>query len=55
MGSLMGRAEVMREIRRAYLRNERVNFTQSSTRVDGKIIHVGAKVDPMIAQLRLFG
>jgi hypothetical protein len=51
----MGRAEVMQEIRRDYLQAENVNFTRSITRVDGKIIHVGAKVDPMITQLGLFG
>lgn len=53
--SLMRRAEVMRDIRRGYLQTENINFTRSSTRVDGKIIHVGHKVDPLIANVRIFG
>ncbi len=50
-GSLTGREEAMQMIRRNYMEIAKINFTQCATRVNGKIIHVGEKVDPLIVAL----
>lgn len=54
-GSQMAWVMGMQEIRRNYLRAENINFTQASKLVGGKIIHVGEKVDPLVASLQVFG
>lgn len=40
-GSPLGRIKMLHEIRRNFMQAERINFVQSDTRIDGKIIHVG--------------
>lgn len=48
-GSAMGRAQAEQEMRRICMTTEHINFVHSGKRVDGKIVYIGSKIDPLIA------
>lgn len=52
VGSAMGRAEAEEDMRRIYRATEHVIFMHSGKRVDGTIVYVGSKVDPLVAEMR---
>lgn len=52
-GSLLGRVETEQQMKRICLHENNVIFMRQPGTMDGKIIHTGSVVDPLIAGMRL--